>query len=202
MLKNIRFFLWGLVAIAVGLTLGFYVFNDAFKAPGGASRSGLLGGPFELQRVDGAPFTDKDLAGEPYAIFFGFTHCPEICPTTLFEMSGWIEELGPAADRMKFVFVTVDPERDTLPLLDDYVSAFTDKIIALGGSPEAVDKVAKLYRVYYKKVPLEDGDYTMDHSASVLLLDAKGDFVGSISFTDGAEQAVEKLRALVGAGTS
>lgn len=201
MLAKIRFVLWGLVAAAVGLALGLFVLNDSITAPDGAGRSGLLGGPFSLTRSDGATFTDRDLADAPYAMFFGFTHCPEVCPTTLYEMSGWIDAMGADADRMKFVFVTVDPERDTPELLADYVDSFSDKVIALTGSVEAIDQMKKLYRVYAAKVPLEDGDYTMDHTASVYLMDAKGDFVGTVAFGEGSETAVEKLRKLVGAAS-
>ncbi len=201
MLAKIRFVLWGLVAAAVGLTLGLFVLNKDITAPDGAGRSGLLGGPFTLTRTDGSTFTEKDLADAPYAIFFGFTHCPEICPTTLYEMSGWIEELGADADRMKFVFVTIDPERDTAELLGDYVDSFSEKVIALTGTVEQVDVVKKLYRVYAAKVPLDDGDYTMDHTASVYLMDAKGDFTGTVAFGEAPGAAVEKLRKLVGAGS-
>lgn len=199
MLAKIRFVLWGLVAAAVGLTLGVFVLNKDITAPGGAGRSGLLGGPFTLTRSDnGATFTEKDLADAPYAIFFGFTHCPEICPTTLYEMTGWIEEMGPAADRMKFVFVTIDPERDTAEILGNYVSSFSDRIISLTGTVEQVDVVKKLYRVYAAKVPLDDGDYTMDHTASVYLMDAKGDFVGTVAFGEDAGAAIGKLKKLAG----
>ena len=198
MLAKIRFVLWGLVAAAVGLTLGVFVLNKDIAAPGGEGRSGLLGGPFTLTSTDGATFTEKDLAGAPYAIFFGFTHCPEICPTTLYEMTGWIEEMGPAAERMKFVFVTIDPERDTTEILGNYVSSFSDRITSLTGTVEQVDVVKKLYRVYAAKVPLDDGDYTMDHTASVYLMDAKGDFVGTVAFGEDAGAAVGKLRKLAG----
>ena len=123
-----------------------------------------------------ALFRDK-----PSAMFFGFTHCPDVCPTTLMEMGGWIEALGADADKLRFVFVTVDPERDTPEVMNDYVTAFSDRIVGVTGEPEEVHAMVKDYKIFSRKVPLEGGDYTMDHTASMILLDANGSFVGTIA---------------------
>ena len=133
----------------------------------------------------------------PSAVFFGFTHCPDVCPTTLMETAGWIEALGADAAKMRFVFVTVDPERDTPEVMNDYIAAFSDKIIGVTGDPEKVHAMVKDYKIVSRKVPLEGGDYTMDHTASVLLLDANGSFVGTIARDEAPDAAIGKLRRLV-----
>ncbi len=136
-----------------------------------------IGGPFKLIDQDGKPLTDQDMKGKPFLVFFGFTHCPEVCPTKLFEISEILRKLGPDADKISALFITVDPERDTPALMKDYLSNFDPHLRGATGDAEAIAKVAKAYRVYYAKVPLEGGDYTMDHSAIVYLMDKNGHFV-------------------------
>jgi protein SCO1/2 len=153
-----------------------------------------IGGPFNLIDQDGRTFTDQDLKGRPFLVFFGFTHCPEICPTTLFEVSQVLRSLGPDADRVRALFVTVDPERDTAPLLKDYLSSFDSHLMGLTGDPAAVAAVAKSYRVYFKKVPLADGGYTMDHTAIVYLMNKEGRFVSPFSLKRTTEAAAAELR--------
>jgi protein SCO1 len=125
-----------------------------------------IGGPFQLIDQDGRTVSDRDLAGRPFLVFFGFTHCPEICPTTLFEVSEVLRALGPDADKVQALFVTVDPERDTPDKLKDYLSSFDPHLRGLTGDPAAVAAVTKAYRVYVRKVPQDNG-YTMDHTAIV-----------------------------------
>lgn len=162
-----------------------------------------VGGPFDLETTGGERMTQADFEGRPYAVFFGFTHCPDVCPTTMNEMAAWIDALGPAADEMRFAFVTVDPERDDIETLSYYTQAFSDRIIPLSGTQAEIDAVVEAFKIYAQKVPLEDGDYTMNHTAAVYLMDANGDFVDIISFKDGEEVALRKLRALIeGAPTS
>ena len=141
-------------------------------ARGGQSRRAPIGGPFTLTDDNGATVTEKTLAGKPYAMYFGYTYCPDVCPTTLFDLSRWIQKLGPDADKLDYVFVTVDPERDTAKLMHDYLSSFDQHIRGFTGTPAQIANIAKEYRVYYKKVPTDDGSYTMDHSAIIYLMGA------------------------------
>jgi protein SCO1 len=170
-------------------------------APGSSKAKGpigiptaQIGGPFRLVDQNGAPFSDQDLKGKPFLVFFGFTHCPEVCPTTLFEMSEIMRSLGDDADRAAVVFITVDPERDTPESLKDYLANFDPRIHALTGDPEAVAAVAKAYRVYFKKVPLAGGDYTMDHTAIVYLMDKEGRFISPFNMKRTADVAAADLR--------
>jgi protein SCO1/2 len=153
-----------------------------------------VGGPFRLLDQDGKPITDQDLKGKPFLVFFGFTRCPDVCPTTLFDVSEVMRSLGPAADRTAALFVTVDPERDTAAALKDYLASFDPHVHGLTGDPAALAAVAKAYRVYYKKVPLDGGDYTMDHTAIVYLMDKEGRFVSPFSLKRKPEVAAAELR--------
>jgi protein SCO1/2 len=143
---------------------------------------------------DGKPITDQDLKGKPFLVFFGFTRCPDVCPTTLFDVSEVMRSLGPDADRTAALFVTVDPERDTAAALKDYLASFDPHVHGLTGDPAALAAVAKAYRVYYKKVPLDGGDYTMDHTAIVYLMDKEGHFVSPFSLKRKPEVAAAELR--------
>lgn len=172
------------------------------RAPAGAAGARLpaagIGGPFHLIDQDGRPVSDKSLLGKPSAIFFGFTYCPEICPTTMADISGWLRALGPAADRLNVVFVSVDPERDTPAQLKLYLSNFDRRIQGFTGSPEAIAAAARAYRVYYRKVPTEGGEYTVDHSSAIYLFDDKGAFVEPIGYGGPPERGLAQLRALIG----
>jgi protein SCO1/2 len=197
--KLIRYGAWAAVA-ALAIASGVLIYMQSV----GNKNAGALieplasiGGPFELVNGDGKTVTDKDFAGKPLAIFFGFTYCPDVCPTTLAELQGWIEVLGEDADKLNFAFVSVDPERDTPEIIRDYVAAFDDRIVPLTGSREQVDAAIKTYRVYAKRVPLDDGDYTMDHSAAVFLMNADNRFVGTIAYGEAEENALKKLRRLI-----
>lgn len=150
-----------------------------------------VGGPFQLMDQNGKAVTDAEMKGKPFLVFFGFTHCPDICPTTLFDMSQLMKELGPDADRTGALFITVDPDRDTPKVMKDYLSNFDPHVRGLTGDPTAINAAIRAYRVYAKKVPLENGDYTMDHTALVYLMDKNGHFVApfDVSRTPAAEAA-------------
>ncbi|MGA8319520.1 MAG: SCO family protein [Xanthobacteraceae bacterium] len=150
-----------------------------------------VGGPFQLTDQNGKAVTDADMKGRPFLVFFGFTHCPDICPTTLFDTSQLMKELGPDADRTGALFITVDPDRDTAKVMKDYLSNFDPHVRGLTGDPAAINAAIRAYRVYAKKVPLENGDYTMDHTALVYLMDKNGHFVApfDMSRTPAAEAA-------------
>jgi protein SCO1/2 len=178
---------------AVALWVVFFVSHGPWQA----SNVAPIGGPFTLTDDAGTPVTEKALAGKPSAIYFGYTFCPEVCPTTLLDLSRWIEKLGPDADRLNYVFVTVDPERDTPKLMHTYVSAFDKHIRGFTGAPEQIAKIAREYRVYYKKVPTDDGGYVMDHSSIIYLMDSNGKFVAVIGYQEDDASALAKLRNLV-----
>jgi protein SCO1/2 len=126
-------------------------------------------------------------------VFFGFTHCPDVCPTTLFEVSEVLRALGPRAKDVRALFVTVDPERDTPAVLKDYLSSFDPRVIGVTGDAEAVAAIEKSYRVYAKKVPLEGGNYTMDHTALVYLMDKNGRFVAPFKMKRRPEEAAAEI---------
>jgi len=150
-----------------------------------------VGGSFHLVDQNGQPFSDQDMKGKPYLVFFGYTHCPDICPTTLFEISQLYRQLGPKANELGALFITVDPERDTQKVLKEYLASFDPHLRGLTGDQKAVDQAIKDYRVYAKKIPLQGGDYSMDHTAMVYLMDKDGHFVApfNIQRTAAAEAA-------------
>lgn len=198
-MKAFRNILWALVAIVLA-GLAYLTWYDRENGSN-PMVFGQIGGPFELVDQDGQPVDQTMFDGKPYALFFGFTHCPEICPTSLYEMAGWIEAMGSEADKMGFAFITVDPERDTPDVLKDYVSAFSDKIVGLTGTEEQVHSTVKSYGVLAERVPLEDGDYTMNHTASVFLMNADGSFRGTIAYGEDADVAQKKLSNLIAVGS-
>jgi len=151
-------------------------------------------GDYELVTTSGAPFTEETLEGGPSAVFFGFTHCPEVCPTSLGDIATWQEELGPD-EQLRVFFVTVDPERDTVDVLRDYVT-WVPGAEGVSGTPEEVDKALRAFRVYARKVPLEGGDYTMDHSANVLLFDEDGRFFEPVGYQEDFDRVLAKIRRM------
>ena len=155
-----------------------------------------IGGPFRLTSHEGKTFTDEDLKGKPFAVFFGFTHCPEVCPTTLYDLTQDLAALGKDADKMRVAFITVDPAQDTPELMKTYLASFDPRIVGLTGTEEEIAAVAKAYKIYYRKVPTESG-YTMDHTATILLMDSKGEFYGTSNFQESQEVRREKLRKLI-----
>lgn len=157
-----------------------------------------VGGPFALAAARGGTVESSSLAGKPYAVFFGFTHCPEVCPTTLYEMSGNLASLGDAAKDFRVFFITVDPARDTVTAMKDYVANFDPRIEALVPTEEQLKQLASDFRVYYAKVPTSDGGYTMDHTATIYLFGADGRFAGTIAYGEAAEMREAKLRKLLG----
>jgi protein SCO1/2 len=159
-----------------------------------AAAPAAIGGHFQLTDQNGRTVTDQDMKGHPFLVFFGFTHCPDVCPTTLFEVSEVLRKLGTDADRVGALFVTVDPERDTPDLMKDYLASFDPRLLGLTGDPAAIAAALKNYRVYSKKIPLDGGDYTMDHSAIVYLMDKEGRFVAPFSLKRRPEDAAADLK--------
>ena len=165
------------VALALLVILGALAIQQAGRPSYAASG---IGGPFALVDGDGKPVTEATFAGQPLLVFFGYTHCPDVCPTTLDAISQTFKALGPGKPAHA-LFVTLDPERDTPAVMKDYVSSFDNRIVGLTGSQAAIDQVAHEFRVYAKKVPTGDGSYSVDHTGVVYLMDAKGNFVESFN---------------------
>jgi protein SCO1/2 len=181
-----------LMAAGVGwLTFDWYSSRNSAQA---------FGAPFVLVDQKGAEITEAAFRGQPSAVFFGFTHCPEVCPTTLFELDGLLKQMGDEGKNLRAYFVSVDPERDTPEVMNSYVSNVSDRITGITGDPAKIAAMAKAFGIYSKKVPTEGGDYTMDHTASVLLLDSKGDFFGTIAYEENPETALAKLKRLANEG--
>ncbi len=182
-----------LAAVVVGIG-SFVIYQGA-----ASTEARAFGDPFTLVDQDGKPVTEAAFRGHPSAVFFGFTHCPEVCPTTLFEMDGWLKTLGDEGKNIRAYFVSVDPERDTPEIMKSYVGNVSDRIVGLTGETAKVEAMAKSFGIYFRKVPLEGDDYTMDHTASVLLLKPDGDFFGTIAYEENPQAAIAKLKRLAGA---
>jgi protein SCO1 len=194
---------WILTAISAltasaAAALGVF-YAVSFGGAGHGATAAAIGGPFTLIDDTGATVTEKTLAGKPYAIYFGYTFCPEVCPTTLLDLSRWIKKLGPDAEKLNYVFVSIDPERDTPKLMHTYLSSFDRHIRGFTGGPDQVAKIAKEYRVYYKKIPTDDGGYVMDHSAIIYLMSANDKFVTVIPYQEDDASALAKLGNLAAA---
>ncbi len=157
-----------------------------------------IGGPFALIDQNGTRVTEAALQGHPSALFLGYTFCPDICPTTLADLSVRLQELGSGGDRLKVYFVTIDPARDTAEVLGSYLRAFDPRIVGLTGGQAAIDQIVKAYRVYAQKVPGEGGAYTFDHTAGVYLLDERAAVTGTITYDEDAKTALAKLQRLIG----
>jgi protein SCO1 len=181
-------------AFATSLLLGLLIMLWALGGVRGVPAPAAIGGPFQLTDQSGTTVTDKSLQGRPSLIFFGFTHCPDVCPTSLFEISEVLRAMGKDADRVNAYFVSVDPERDSKEAMKDYLSSFDPHLKGLTGDPEAIAKMLTAYRVYAKKVPLKDGDYTMDHTALTYLMDRDGKFVAPFNLNRPPEEAAADLK--------
>jgi protein SCO1/2 len=196
-MSAIRLTLWIAVAVALFALGALVVTGFPQRGEEQVAAGAPLGGAFSLVNEQGERVTQDIFRGKPSVTLFGYTHCPDVCPTGLMQMASWIEDMGSDADKLRFVFVTVDPERDTVETMHDYVTAFSDHIIGITGDPADVHEMVKDYKIYSKKVPLEGGDYSMDHTASMILQDADGNFVGTIDNAESSEVGLAKLERLV-----
>ncbi|MEM6464643.1 MAG: SCO family protein [Pseudomonadota bacterium] len=194
----VRFGLITLIAI-VGVAFAWLAFEWSRSDAGQGNEP--FGVAFELIDQTGTPITQAAFQEKPTALFFGFTHCPDVCPTTLFEMDDWLRKADPDGNSINAYFVTVDPERDSKEVLGYYISSITDRVIGITGEPKEVLDMARGFRVYFKRVPLDDadpeGDYVVDHTASVFLLNDGGQFQGTIAYGEDGDVAVEKLQNLI-----
>ena len=184
--------------IVIGFALGLAALGGlVYAVMPGSSNTGSpeIGGSFTMIGQDGHPVTNADLAGRPYLVFFGYTHCPDFCPTALFDISAVFKELG-QDKKVAALFVTVDPERDTPDVLKSYLENFDSRIIGLTGDNQKIEAIAQAFRVYAKKVPGEKtGDYTVDHTGVVYLMDKRGKFVNAFNLQRPPKQAARELEA-------
>ncbi|WP_394153820.1 SCO family protein [Loktanella salsilacus] len=194
-MKRAGIALWAAVLVAFAAVVWLQL-----AAPDGSDPLNLtdtLGqGDYALTTTEGETFTAENLKGGATAVFFGFTHCPEVCPTTLGDVSLWQEALAADGQALNVYFVTVDPERDTVDTLRDYVS-WVPGVTGVSGTPEQVKAAEAAFRIYARQVPLDDGGYTMDHSASVLLFDDQGRFYEPIGYQEGTDRALAKIRRMI-----
>lgn len=199
-MRQARLVIWGIVA-AVLVVIGVLMLTapDRRMPPQQRGSLGNYGGPFTLVGADGKPFGTEQLSGKPYALFFGFTHCPDTCPTTLARLVKLRRDLGKGDGSFQIVFVTVDPERDGPKEMAAYSNAFGAPIIGLTGSPGQIARIEKQFGIYAKKVPTGDGDYTMDHTATVLLFGRDGKFVATLSPDEQDAPALDKLKRITAA---
>ena len=193
---RIAIVLAGLLVLAAGAFLGL-AFRDNPRGAAGTLLASAIGGPFHLVDQNGKPFGDADLKGKWHLVFFGYTHCPDTCPTALNEMVLALDRLGKQRDAVSIVFITVDPERDTPEVLKSYVESFDAPIVALTGSAAAVKEAARAYRVYYARHTRADGDYDMDHSAVIYVMDPKGRFTATFTPDSTAGAIAERLLKLL-----
>ena len=197
-MRRRRFLTWGaagLGAVVLTLGIGWWRVDGPGAAPAAEARPlALTAMSFRLTDHEGRDVGPQGLVGRPTMVFFGFTYCPDVCPTTLADISGWLDDLGKEAETMNVVFITVDPERDTVKAMAEYVSHFHPAIRGWTGTPEQIARAAEGFRVTYGKVPREGGDYTMNHSASVFLFDAQGRFVSTIDYHEPRQFALPKIR--------
>jgi protein SCO1/2 len=183
----------GAIAVAAGATALWMGLALRAQVQSGATK---IGGPFTLVDDTGVQVSEADLKGKSTVMYFGYTFCPEVCPTTLTDLVQWMQMIGRDADRLNYVFVTVDPERDTPKVMHDYVSAFDPRIRGLTGTSEQIARVTKEYGVYYKRIPTSDGGYVMDHSTVLYMMDPNVRFVGVIPYQEDTAKAVAKLKKL------
>jgi len=179
-------FLFGLISLGLA---ALWTFAPSQQG----TQTSSVGGPFELTSMEGARVTSRQFVGAPMLVFFGFTHCPDICPTKLMEVSEIFRAAGSKATNVRALFITVDPARDTPEVLKNYLGSFDPRIIGLTGTQEEIDRAVKAYRAYYKRVPTSSGDYTMDHTAIVYLMDRKGQFIGSFNTERSPKDSAREL---------
>ena len=202
-MKFVRYGAWAIsILLALGLAImmiNWYQQELTVQKTQAGQTTATVGGDFTLTDQTGKQVTAADFSDKPMVIYFGYTFCPDVCPTTLAEMTLWVEELGADADKLNFLFITVDPERDDQQSIADYASAFFDRLVALRGTREQTDAVIKAYRVYARKVENDaaDSNYVMDHTASVFLMKKGNVFSGTIAYGENHDSAVGKLRKLI-----
>ncbi len=196
-LRTIRLVLWGLVLILASWVLWTATRRAEPNDRPASNYAASVGGPFALIDTKGATVTDADLRGQPFALFFGYTRCPDVCPTTLAKLARWKKALGPGGKQLRIVFVSLDPDHDSPADIGRYLDLFGVPITGLTGSTAQLAKVVRAYHVYYEKVPAKGGDFTIDHTATVFLMDKDGKLASTIDMAESDSAALAKLDALI-----
>jgi protein SCO1 len=191
-IAKFRIALWVCVALVGGAALSLALMRNQPSA----SREAAYGAPFQLIDANGAPVTEAVFKGKPSAVFFGFTNCPEVCPTTISELGALREGVKKDGKDFQIVFVSVDPDRDTPEVLKNYVGAISPDVVAITGPKERLEPMLKSWGVYWKKVG-EGPDYNVDHTATTFLIDSDGRFVGTIAYDENSKTAKDKIDRLV-----
>ncbi|MGN6683965.1 MAG: SCO family protein [Devosia sp.] len=192
-IARFRIILWTLVVVAALAATALYV----FKPP--AVPVGVTGTPFTLSSTKGGEFTQGDLKGTPSLVFFGYTFCPDVCPTTMAESVQWREELGIKPEQLRTIFVTVDPERDTKQVLTEYLAAFDPNIIGLVGDADQTSAAKASFGVFSEKGQADNsGGYLVNHTANVFLIGKDGEFEGTIAYGEDKQSAEAKIKRLIG----
>jgi protein SCO1/2 len=186
----------GVLVLVAGVLVGI-AFRDQAKGIAGSPLAGVIGGKFSLVDQNGKPFTDADLKGKWQLVFFGYTHCPDVCPTALNDLSLALDQLGAKKGEVGIVFISVDPDRDTPDVLKSYVESFGGPIVALTGTADEVKQAAQDYKVFYAKHPRTDGGYDMDHSALIYVMDPQGRFTATFTPDDSSATIVARLQKLL-----
>lgn len=194
-LGKLRIVLWALVALALVAFAYLQLRPKPLPEPT-QSYAAAVGGPFTLTAADGSTVTDQTLKGRPFALFFGFTRCPDVCPTTLARLAKLRGQMGAKGEKLQLVFVSVDPESDTPADIGQYTAMFGTPIVGLTGTAQQIAQIAKAYKIYYAKVPQDGGNYTVDHSATVFLMDRDGRLESTLDMKDSDEAALDKLNRL------
>ena len=196
MIRRLRLLLWLFVGLAAVLAAGLWL--RAEQPAAGAPEPVTIGAPFTLTASDGHRFSSASMAGTPYVLFFGFTNCPDVCPTTLARLAKLRRSLPKGDTAFALLFVTVDPQRDTPAELARYAALFSTPIVALTGTPAEIAAVTKSFGIYSKRVAQPGGGYSVDHSAATLLFDRSGKFVATIAPDESDAPALAKLRRIAG----
>jgi protein SCO1/2 len=195
-LSRLRLMLWIVVGVAAIAAIALVWQRSARDQSVSQTSLGSIGGPFTLVGSDGKPFASSRLNGKPAAIFFGFTHCPDVCPTTLARLTKLRRDLGQGDEAFSIVFISVDPERDTPAEVANYMQLFDTPMVGLTGTPAQVEQVKKQFGIYSRKVEQPGGGYSVDHTAAVILTDRNGQFVATLSPEEGDRVALEKLKRI------
>ncbi len=195
-MRQLRIILW--IAVAIALVAGGFLLlrKPAQRPPVQSIELSSIGGPFTLVGSNGQPFSSAKLNGKPYVIFFGFTHCPDVCPTTLARLVKLRQQLRAGEQPFEILFVTVDPERDGPSEVGKYAELFNSPIVGLTGSPAQIEQVKKQFGIFSEKVEQSGGDYTVNHTSTVLLFDRGGKFAGTIAPEEQDDAALAKLKLI------